>query len=63
MSFGEFCNAVNQLCEASGVRAVFTRRDGKHIARTTDGMTITGNSVSRKLYVSMRNHGFFPLEV
>lgn len=43
MSFDAFRKRVTDIAERSGSRVSFSHEDGKHIARCSDGVTITGN--------------------
>lgn len=60
MAFEVFCNRVKGYMAAAEVEtAEFFREDGKHIARLPDGITIMGNSVSRRLCVVWNGHRAF----
>lgn len=61
MSFERFCSAVTDFCAQRGLSVVFdpsAEEDGKHIAHTDNGVTFTGNSVSRVIYGGFRNHSW-----
>lgn len=53
MTFDSFVSSISSLAEKTGVSVDFSTDDdtGKHIARCSDGTTITGNSTSLKLTV------------
>lgn len=51
MSYEVFCRRVSAIVKRTGAKARFSREDGKHIARCTDGVTIIGNSECRNVLV------------
>lgn len=52
MAFEVFCNQVRDYMKKAEVKTVeFLREDGKHIARLPEGVTISGNTVSRRLCI------------
>ena len=54
MSYRDFQIRVTAKLAKSntGITARFFSEDGKHIARLSDGSTIVGNSVSRKVLIA-----------
>lgn len=44
MSYEAFCTKINNIAKLSGSIASFSKEDGRHIARCSDGVTIVGNS-------------------
>lgn len=56
MSYQVFQERVRELVKRSGSGSVvFCHEDGKHIAKCTDGVTITGNVLSRRVFVRWGN--------
>lgn len=53
MSYRDFQIRVNARLAKSntGITARFFSSDGKHIAKCSDGLTIIGNSVSRRVLI------------
>lgn len=51
MPFIDFRNRVGAIAHKAGVSVVFFHEDGKHIARCSDGVTITGNTLSRNVSI------------
>lgn len=43
MSYDVFVERVKRLAERSGSRVSFSHEEGRHIARCSDGVLITGN--------------------
>lgn len=54
MPYELFKSHVNAMISKAGggYDVEFSHEDGKHIARISDGMTITGNTISTRVSVS-----------
>lgn len=51
MSYDVFCRRVADIVKRTGSKVRFSREDGKHIAKCSDGVTIIGNAESPKVFV------------
>lgn len=51
MSYNAFCKRVSDIVKRTGAKVKFSREDGKHVARCSDGVTIVGNSECPKVLV------------
>lgn len=51
MSYDAFCSHVRGFAKKAGHSVRFSSENGKHIARLNGGVTITGNTLCRKLTV------------
>ena len=51
MPYKTFCKRVSALVNRTGASAQFSHRDGRHIARCSDGVMIIGNSVCDRVLV------------
>lgn len=51
MSYDVFCERVTDIVNRSGSKVRFSRENGKHIARCSDGVTIIGNSECPRVLV------------
>lgn len=53
MSYGLFMNKVNHLLRkcGGGISAQFETSDGRFLAKCSDGTTIEGNGISRKVLI------------
>lgn len=51
MSYDVFCERVADIVKHTGSKVRFSREDGKHIAKCSDGVTIIGNTESHRVFV------------
>lgn len=51
MSYESFCERVGALANRTGVEVEFSHEDGKHIAKCSDGVVITGNARALRVHV------------
>lgn len=51
MSYDVFCKRVADIVKCTGSKVRFSREDGKHIAKCSDGVTIIGNTKSPRVFV------------
>lgn len=51
MSYDVFCKRVIDIVKHTGSNVRFSREDGRHIAKCSDGVTIIGNSKCPKVLV------------
>ena len=53
MQFDDFCSKVKRMVKRADckVDVKFCHEDGKHIARFSDGMSIIGNTLSKRVFV------------
>ena len=51
MTYDSFCARVRDLARRAGFGPVFSHEDGRHIARFPGGVTVTGNTVSPRVFV------------
>ena len=58
MSYELFSAKINALCAAHGLTAEIKHEDGRHIARLSDGYTVTANNVTSAVTFRNRNHCF-----
>lgn len=51
MSYESFRRRVSAIAKSTGSSVSFHHEDGKHIARCSGGVTITGNTYSPRVFV------------
>lgn len=51
MSYEVFCEKIGALAKRTGTEVEFSHEDGKHIARFSDGVVITGNAKALRIHV------------
>ena len=51
MSYDVFCKRVNDVVKRAGSAVEIYRKDGKHIARCSDGVTIIGSSECARVFI------------
>ena len=51
MPYQTFCKRVSALVNRTGASVKFAHKDGRHIARCSDGVTIVGNAVCDRVLV------------
>lgn len=58
MSYDLFSSYMTALCEANGLTAKISHEDGRHIAKLSDGWTVTANTTTSSVTFRNRNHCF-----
>ena len=51
MTYEAFQSSVRALARRAGLAPVFSHENGRHIARFPGGVTVTGNTVSPRVFV------------
>lgn len=63
MAYEVFCNRVRGLAREAGIVVMFSHEDGKHVARCSDGVTITGNTFSKSVSIRWGSGHFAMTEI